>query len=109
LPAGVKEYWSSENQNDKYFGLFQSASSFGTGDYLLKKIWYARVRNITLGYTVPLKPNPVLQGARIYVDINNPFLFTNYKGIDPETDSWVGGIFAYPNVRTYSLGINLTF
>ncbi|MDR3268745.1 MAG: TonB-dependent receptor [Tannerella sp.] len=108
-PAGYKEFWSSENRNDKYFGLFQSASSFGSGDYLLKKIWYARVRNITLGYTVPLKPNPVLQGARIYVDVNNPFLFTNYKGIDPETDSWVGGMYAYPNVKTYSLGINLTF
>lgn len=107
--ASIKDFWSSENQNDTYYGLFQSQSPFGTGDYLLKKIWYARMRNITLGYTFPVKPAHVVQGARVYLNVSNPFTLTNYKGLDPETDSWVGGIYAYPNVRTYSLGINLTF
>lgn len=109
MPSSIKDFWSYENQNNTYFGLFQSQSPFGTGDYLLKKIWFARVRNITLGYNVALKPNKTIQGARIYVDVNNPFILTNYKGLDPETDSWAGGIYAYPNVRTYSLGIKLTF
>ncbi|MBX2922407.1 MAG: TonB-dependent receptor [Chitinophagaceae bacterium] len=109
MPSSVKDFWSSENPNNTYFGLFQSQSPFGTGDYLLKKIWFARMRNITLGYKVPLKPNNTIQGIRIYVDVNNPFILTNYKGLDPETDSWVGGIYAYPNARTYSLGIKLTF
>lgn len=109
MPASLKDFWSSDNPDPRYFGLFQSQSSLGSGDYLAKKIWYARMRNITLGYTLPVKSNSVLQGARVYVDVNNPFILTNYKGLDPETDSWAGGIYAYPNVRTYSLGVNLTF
>lgn len=109
MPISQKDMWSSENPSDKYYSLFQQSSSLGVGDYLMKKIWYIRVRNITLGYTIPFKENKVIQGARVFVDVNNPFLFTNYDGLDPETDSWVGGIAAYPNVRTYSIGINLTF
>lgn len=109
MPVTQKQMWSSENQDQTYYGLFQSASSYGTGDYLHKKVWYIRVRNITLGYTIPFKNNKIIQGARIFVDVNNPFLFTNYEGLDPETDSWTGGIAAYPNVRTYSLGLNITF
>lgn len=109
MPASVRDFWSSENPDNTYFGLFQSQSAFGTGDYLARKTWYARMRNITLGYTLPIRPNTAIQGARVYLDVNNPFMVTNYGGLDPETDSWVGGIYAYPNVRTYSLGVNLTF
>lgn len=109
MPSSIKDFWSSENPNSKYFGMFQSQSSFGTGDYLIRKVWFMRMRNITLGYTIPLKNNKVVQWANIYIDVNNPFILTNYKGLDPETDSWAGGIYAYPNVRTYSLGVNLTF
>ncbi len=109
MPSSVRDFWSSENPDNTYFGLFQSQSAFGTGDYLARKTWYARMRNITLGYTLPVAPGKAVQGARVYLDVNNPFMVTNYGGLDPETDSWAGGIYAYPNVRTYSLGVNLTF
>jgi TonB-linked SusC/RagA family outer membrane protein len=109
MPASVKDFWSSENPNSTYYGLFQAQSSYGAGDYLMKKTWFARMRNITLGYTLGLKSNQVIRSARVNIGVNNPFILTNYKGLDPETDSWAGGIYAYPNVRTYSLGVNLTF
>jgi TonB-linked SusC/RagA family outer membrane protein len=108
-PTVIQQEWSSDKQDNKYYGVFQVYSAYGAGDFTLQKTWYARVRNITLGYTVPLKPNNIIQGARIYADINNPFTFTNYKGLDPETDAWSGWMYSYPNVKTYSLGINLSF
>ena len=75
------------------------------GDDFLKNSYYIRCGNITLGYTLPLKKK-FLQSCRIYADINNPFIITNWTGLDPETDN---GTYAYPNITSYSLGINIKF
>ncbi|MEG1649682.1 MAG: TonB-dependent receptor, partial [Rikenellaceae bacterium] len=109
-PTTFMDSWTSQNLTSDRPGYFQTDSAHGAGDYFMKKIWYIRVRNITLGYSIPTKwSKGVLSGARVYFDVNNPFLFTNYKGIDPETDGWAGGLAAYPNVRTFSIGLDLTF
>ena len=104
MPSTTKEIWSADNQNTERPGYFQSRSRFGTGDYFMEKIWFVRMRNVALGYNFSIPK--VASNVRVYVDINNPFVFTNYKGLDPETDNHSA---AYPNVRTYSLGIDITF
>ena len=38
--------------------------------------------------------------------MNNLFVFTPYKGLDPETDAYAA---AYPNARTYTFGLDVTF
>ena len=70
----------------------------------MKKCWFVRCRNITLGYNVPVKKG--LSKLRVYADVTNPFMLTNYKGLDMETDdsSW-----AYPNVRSFNFGVEITF
>lgn len=80
-------------------------SAYGYGDFYVKNSYYIRCGNITLGYTLPLKKK-FLQSCRIYADINNPFIITNWTGLDPETDN---GTYAYPNITSYSLGINIKF
>jgi hypothetical protein len=70
----------------------------------LTRTWFVRVRNISLGYN--FKINKVISNLRVYADVNNPVVFTNYKGLDPETDN---SDVAYPNVRTFSFGIDVTF
>ena len=70
----------------------------------MKKSWFLRCRNITLGYRVPV--GKALSNLRVYADVNNPFMLTNYDGLDMETDD---SAWAYPNVRTYSLGVEITF
>lgn len=108
LPASAMDVWSTENPNGALPGFLQSYSIYGPGDYYLEKIWFIRCRNITLGYNIPVKTNKhILSNLRVYVDVNNPFMFTNYGGLDPETDS--SAKWAYPNVRTYSLGVDITF
>ena len=46
--------------------------------------------------------------SRVHLSLSasNLFCITPYKGLDPETDYYTA---AYPNARTYSLGVNITF
>ena len=115
-PTSIKDIWSSANPNGTLPGYFQTESAYGTGDYYYEKTWFIRCRNITLGYNIPLKTSKhILSNVRVYFDVNNPFIITPYTGLDPETDvssdktdaaqlQW-----AYPNVRTYSFGLDITF
>jgi TonB-linked SusC/RagA family outer membrane protein len=72
---------------------------------------YVKVRNIALGYTVPKSILKVLniQSLRIYCNVLNPFVFTNYPGFDPE---WAGASMGKdngPSTVTYQFGVNLKF
>jgi hypothetical protein len=103
VSAAIRETYGSNNLNTTRPSSY--SSSYGNGNFYQKKISYIRVRNITLGYTVPLKKS-ILNKLRVYADINNPLVITNWTGIDPETDN---GSYAYPNVLGVSLGVNITF
>jgi TonB-linked SusC/RagA family outer membrane protein len=100
-----KQVWSHDNQNTKYPSAIPSTYAGYTTDYWYKKVNFIRCRNITLGYTVPVAKT-VLDNLRVYVDVNNPFVLTNWNGVDPETDN---GTFNYPNVTSYNIGVNITF
>jgi len=72
---------------------------------------YLRVKNITIGYTLPksLLGKMKVASARFYLSGQNLITFTNYSGIDPEVG--VNGIDlgTYPVTRTLSAGINVGF
>ena len=81
---------------------------------------YLRVKNITLGYTLPKKwLKPVgLENVRVYCNIQNLFTITGYDGYDPEvgastadTNGYVYGLDngRYPSPTTYSFGVNVSF
>lgn len=85
--------------------------SIHDGDYLL-------VRNITLGYdfTNVLRDKKLFRAARAYLSVQNPFLFTGFEFGNPEIgragdNALVRNVFqgSYPNVRIYTLGLNVTF
>ncbi|GHT65960.1 SusC/RagA family TonB-linked outer membrane protein [Bacteroidia bacterium] len=69
---------------------------------------FLKIRNITLGYNVPVKidNNPVQ--FRIFVSAQNLYTFTKYTGYDPEI---AGGIDTgiYPTSRTFLAGAGITF
>lgn len=104
MPTSAKNVWTHDNQSAVRPGYFQNNSTWGIGDYYMDKSWFIRCRNITLGYTLP--KNKILSNLRIYADINNPFVITPYNGLDLETDN---SAWAYPNVRSFSLGLDITF
>ena len=115
-PTSVSDVWSSVNTSGTLPGYFQTESAYGTGDYYYEKTWFIRCRNITLGYNIPIKTSKhILSNVRVYFDVNNPFIITPYTGLDPETDISSANStpsqlqWAYPNVRTYSFGLDITF
>ena len=76
---------------------------------------FVRVKNITLGYNLPIK-SKTISAMRVSVGVNNLLTFTNYSGYDPEINSYgdnpalfgvdLGG---YPNSRTYNLSLRCNF
>lgn len=84
-------------------------------DFFIHDGSYVRLRNITLGYTLPKTVTEYLKikNLRFYVTAENLLTFTNYKGYDPEIG---GGVFSngidhgiYPQSRTILGGVNITF
>lgn len=104
LSRYVYQSFSSENTTTKNPSILKG--SYGNGDFYLKSLYFIRCGNITLGYTVPLKKQWKISNLRVYADVNNPFVITNWSGLDPETDT---GTYSYPNVTSYSIGLNVTF
>lgn len=76
---------------------------------------FLRVQNITLGYT--FKNIRWASKLRLYLEVQNAYLFSNYKGFDPEVSSTGGAddrtagvdYGAYPQARTFLFGANLNF
>ena len=64
-----------------------------------------------MGYTIPVSKR-IMNSIRVYADVNNPFVITNWKGLDPETDTASDASvnqYSYPNVTSFSLGVDITF
>lgn len=78
---------------------YSSTMGYDKADFL-------RVRNITLGYTLPkeLTQKAMLNKVRFYLSANNPFIFTNFTGIDPEGANGRTS----PSYSTWMFGINLS-
>lgn len=89
-------------KNDHYFEQPRYMS-----DYYLRNASFVRCDNITLGYTWDNLINDHLR-LRLFGAVQNPFVITKYKGVDPEV---FGGIdnSVYPRATVYSLGLVATF
>lgn len=85
---------------------FTTATQVQTvSDYFLHDATFLRCDNITLGYRFE---NLWKARVRVYGAINNAFVVTNYKGIDPENYNGIDTNF-YPRPRLYSVGLNVNF
>ena len=88
------------------------ANSYRDSDYFIEDGSFIRVQNVSLGYTIPV--SNFIRNARVYVSAQNPLLFTNYSGFDPEVNNQGqdnlnrGDDYdAYPRSRTFTVGVNL--
>lgn len=93
----------------------KSQSSRGSSRYL-EDASYLRLRNLTLGYTVPLKVQ-FIDNLRVFFSGENLFVVSGFSGIDPELSvnetSKAGqngvAIAPYPQTRKFMFGLNVTF
>lgn len=74
---------------------------------------YVRIKSIQLGYNVPRIRG--ISSLRVYLNAINLYTFTNYKGYDPEVSAFENAnmrgvdLGSYPQSRTVSIGVNVTF
>lgn len=113
--------WVSESQQGN--GQTVRANRSATGMNGTTSTWhiedgsYLRIKNITLGYTLPQTwlSHVGINRARIYFSTQNPFTFTKYSGYNPEVNmkgnSLTPGIDygTYPLSKSFIFGLNLTF
>lgn len=71
---------------------------------------FVKVKHITLGYTFPKKwiSKFGCSHLRLYCTVTNPFVFTSYKGYDPE---WAGASLSEdgPSTVTWQFGASIKF
>lgn len=73
---------------------------------------FLKLSNVMLGYNIPvaLISKTRITKARLFAQAQNPLTFTNYTGLDPETNTGAGVDFnGNPQQRIYTVGINLGF
>lgn len=102
--------------------VFGDNISNGSRDFVIsddvEKADFVKVRNITLGYTLPESTASKIKLSRVrfYASIQNAFVFTKYTGYDPEisTNNNSSGtpsvdFHSPPMARSFSFGLNISF
>jgi len=119
---GNTTYLAGNNvMKNKYLGVLKENSRVCS--FYLEDASFARLDNMSIGYTFNTKKINWLEKARIYVAAQNLFVITGYDGLDPEVELYTGdpsdedaglspGIEPrnfMPKARTFTFGVNLTF
>ncbi|MCK9205993.1 MAG: TonB-dependent receptor [Salinivirgaceae bacterium] len=91
-----------------------SSPNWTINDFFLYNSSYLKLRNIEIGYELPIKQLAVLgiSKMRVYLNGNNLLTFSEVKQVDPEGPGYGGNRergWNYPQLAIYNLGINVTF
>ena len=87
-------------------GLTGNGSNDVLSDYYIQNGSFFRMDNIHLGYNFGKVFNDT-GNLRISANVQNVFIITDYKGVDPEITNGIDNNF-YPRPRTIRLGLNLS-
>ena len=79
--------------------------------YFLKDASFLRLKNIQLGYTIPVETirKVGLKSLRVYFTADNVFTASKFPGLDPERTSVSGNYVGYPQNRTFTFGASVQF
>lgn len=117
MMTDVYDTWDFNPEGSKYprLGIAEDKNSnyIRFSDVFLEKGDYLRLKNITLGYTLPkniARYVGLARGSvRVYVSIDNVATITGYSGIDPEVGNYGVDSGVYPVSRFYNFGANINF
>ncbi|MBC3787585.1 SusC/RagA family TonB-linked outer membrane protein [Spirosoma utsteinense] len=117
----LNDSWTPENP-DAVLPILDANDSRSQqpSSYFIEDGSYLRLKNLTIGYTLPASVASKIkfESARVFVQAQNLFTITKYSGIDPEVTSvgsspgsTVLGVDQgnYPNAKMYQIGINFGF
>jgi TonB-linked SusC/RagA family outer membrane protein len=110
------EGWTPQNTSTDIprIALEDNNANRRMSDRFLEDGSYLRLKNLTIGYTVPFAGSSVLSRLRLYVSAQNLFTITGYSGLDPEIGRTTDGVVGfdagrYPQARTYLFGAQVGF
>lgn len=116
LLRDILNAWSPSNPNSNIPRITADDSNNNYGnasDWYIEDGSYLRIKNVTLGYTLPVSilKHAGIKGLRVYVTGGNLLTFTKYKGFDPEVGMDEFGIDKgrYPQARSVLFGLNVNF
>jgi TonB-linked SusC/RagA family outer membrane protein len=116
---GVLARWTGEGStndaNNPRYSFTDGNLNSRVSDRYVEDGSFVKIKNIQLGYTVPASLLKIksISKLRVFAQVKNAYTFTKYSGYDPEIS---GGILnsgidrgAYPQARTYLMGIDIKF
>lgn len=124
----IGKTWTPDN-NGAYFPMqwypSKAASNYyldgaylpGTHNYTDMSLFsgtYFRLKNVTVGYSIPknILQKVNISGLRVFASADNVLLFSAQAGVDPSM-SVIGGkeidTYVYPQMQTFTFGVNLDF
>ena len=114
-PTWVLDRWTGEGTSNKLPILkLGDSKNWVCSDIYIQDGSYLRLKNISLGYTLPrnLTKKAYIERLRVYVRAENLFTWTKYWGFDPEIGSSSTSMGVdygvYPQARTWTVGFNLS-
>lgn len=114
--ATLRNRWTPTNTNTDVHRAIEDPSPT-LSDRFVEDGSYLRLKNITLGYTLPsaLSARLRLKSLRVYVSGQNLLTWTKYTGFDPEVsrngqDALSSGFDfgSYPGTKTFSAGLSVS-
>ncbi|MCD8179558.1 MAG: TonB-dependent receptor [Tannerellaceae bacterium] len=107
-----EDYWTEDNPGARFPRPSKSVDYNSVmSDFWLIDCGYLRMKEITIGYTIPrhITQKWHIDRLRVYVTGNNLFTISGYNewGLDPEMPS--GRYDYFPQTKVYTLGLNVTF
>ncbi|MEA4974864.1 MAG: TonB-dependent receptor [Paludibacter sp.] len=80
-------------------------------DDMLFDASYFSIKNVTLGYTLPsaIAKKAGLHALRVYATVDNLYMFTSLKGMNPQYSITGGTDYAYAPERLVSFGVDVKF
>jgi len=107
----AKNSWTPDHTDAYYPRIHQSwnGNTMWISDMWLVDGTYLRLKNLQLTYTLPkqLVRAVKLSNASVFLAGTNLFTLSHYKWMDPENPGVNDGF--YPQQKTYSMGLNVTF
>lgn len=117
--AEVQNRWNGPNTSNTIprVSTRRDNRNFRTSDLFIEEGSFLRLKNISLGYTLPktVTDKIGMTNLRLYVTGQNLLTFTGYSGIDPELGYIDGNrqsnvdYAQYPQARTFIFGLTAGF
>jgi len=106
-----KDNWTPTNTGAAFPRLaFSETNNEKVSSFWVKDASYLRLKNLQIGYSLPARLASKLSTSSIRIFVNGQNLFTKdnfWKGYDVEAPVGRGDV--YPQVKTYTLGLDVNF